>query len=132
MQIELPPYHSTFYLYMHAQCQVLNSPETRKAATDYFSSILEDPQNRQLLASTIKQVLLLAIHDPDTTAALKSVVVLILSDPESQEAARGLITAVFKHEDLKAAAALFFADVLTSQVVITQATKLGKTFSDIL
>nr|XP_054757993.1 uncharacterized protein LOC129264161 [Lytechinus pictus] len=106
--------------------QVLNSPETRKATTDYVSSILEDPQNRRLLASTIKQVLLLAIHDPETTAALKAVVVLILSDPESQKAARGLITAVFKHDDLKAAAALFFADVLQSQAVVKQATKLGK------
>ncbi|XP_054758200.2 uncharacterized protein LOC129264356 isoform X2 [Lytechinus pictus] len=106
--------------------QVLNSPETRKATTDYISSILEDPQNRRLLASTIKQVLLLAIHDPETTAALKAVVVLILSDPESQKAARGLITAVFKHDDLKAAAALFFADVLQSQAVVKQATKLGK------
>ncbi|XP_072182083.1 uncharacterized protein [Diadema setosum] len=106
--------------------EVLNSPETRRASIEYITRVLEDPHTRQFLASTIKEVLLLAINDPETRAALKAAVVLILSDPASQKAARDLILAVFQHEELKKVAAEFFGDVLKSQVVITQATQLGK------
>ncbi|XP_071488957.1 uncharacterized protein [Diadema antillarum] len=106
--------------------EVLNSPETRRASIEYITRVLEDPHTRQFLASTIKEVLLLAINDPETRAALKAAVVLILSDPASQKAARDLILAVFQHEKLKKVAAEFFGDVLKSQVVITQATQLGK------
>ncbi len=50
----------------------------------------------------------------------------ILADNETRQAAKDLLAFVFAEEDIKNLVAEFFKDVIKMEVVVSQATELGK------
>ena len=72
------------------------------------------------------QVIITALNEEDTQAYLKSLIKILLSDRETRQAAIGLLHYIFGEAEVKQLMAEFFRQVLQSQMVVDQATQLGR------
>jgi hypothetical protein len=105
---------------------MLHKPDTQKALVDLLIDTFQNEKIKQQLLVLLKHSIISALGDPKFRAYLGENLLLLLSDKNLQAGVAELLNALLRDDSVNESAQVFIKEMLKSQPLATEATKLGK------